>query len=1042
MLNAIINWSIDHRFLVIAASVILVVTGLYSLQKLPVDAFPDTTPVQVQINTVAPSLSPEEIEQQISFPVEQAISGLPGLTEVRSLSRFGLSHVVVIFDDATDLLTARQLVAERLTVVELPEGIASRPMLGPIATGLGEVFHYIITSPTHSLTELRTIQDWTIKPQLQSVPGVAEVNSWGGMEKQYQVVIDPALLIKHDLAMNEVTESLRRNNSNVGGGMVTQAGQSILIHGIGLVTTPEEIGNIVIRADDGVPIYVRNVAEVREGHEIRRGAVTYNGEGEAVLGLGFMLMGENTHEVTSRLKKRMEEIEQTLPEDVEVIIVYDRTELVDHVLATVRTNLMEGALLVIAVLFIFLGNLRAGLIVALAIPLSMLFAGNMMLQVGIAGSLMSLGAIDFGLIVDSSVIMIENGMRRLGENTTGQSRKEVVREAAIEVRKPTMFGELIIMIVYLPILTLEGIEGKMFTPMALTVIFALAGSLILSLTFMPAMASLILPRKPIKMEPLVVRAAKRVYAPVLELVLRLRWLVLGLTVIALAAGVYGATRLGAVFIPRLSEEAIVINTVRLAGVSLDESIRYGTRLEELLLREFPDEIRHIWSRTGSPEVATDPMSIELTDVFMTLHPREYWTRAANQAELTEQMENVMAGMPGMRTIFAQPIELRVNEMIAGIRSDLGIKLFGDDFDTLKSLAHEIEDVVNTIPGSADVVTEQLTGQSVLQVRLRQDQLARFGVPGQEVLDFIAAIGNIPVGEIRQGQMRFPLTVRLPQKYRDDIEEIANLRIPTSAGQRLPLARLAEIELVEGPSTINREWSKRRIIVQSNVRGRDVGSFVNEARRRIDAEVDLPPGYYVRYGGQFEHLERASRRLAFVVPLALGLIFLLLYMTYGRFADCFRIFLTLPLAAIGGIAALHLRGLPFSVSAGVGFVAMSGVSVLGDMVFVSYLRSRLEQGIPLMDAIRQTALTRLRPVLMTGLVASLGFVPMALNTSVGAEVQRPLATVVIGSVITSMFLTLLVLPVMYSLLMPAVKPKQATESARPQGLQPDAIGQTP
>jgi cobalt-zinc-cadmium resistance protein CzcA len=1015
MLNAIIDWSLRHRFLVLAATMGLILSGAYSVRHLPVDAFPDTTPVQVQINTVAPVLAPVEIEQQITFAVEQAISGLNGLTEVRSSSRFGLSQVTAIFDDHISIFLARQLITERLATVELPDGIA-RPQMGPIATGLGEVFHYIVTSPTRSLADLRTIHEWTIKPQLRSVEGVAEVNTWGGLEKQFQVHVGPARLVKHELALADVVEALQKNNANAGGGLVTRAGESLIVHGLGLVTTVEQIGDIMIAASDGVPIRVRDVGEVLEGHEVRRGAVTYNGQGEVVMGLGFMLMGENTHDVTRRLKDRMEQIRPTLPDDVAVVIVYDRTELVDHVLTTVRTNLLEGAILVIAVLFAFLGSLRTGLIVASAIPLSMLFAGNLMLQAGIAGSLMSLGAIDFGLIVDSSVIMVENSARRLGLEGGERSRLEIVRDAAVEVRRPTLFGELIIMIVYLPILTLEGIEGRMFAPMALTVIFALGGSLILSLTLMPVLASLLLPRTPIHREPRLVRLCKRLYEPMLDAVLRLRWLVLGLAGLALVGGAVGAGRLGTMFIPRLSEEAVVINTVRLAGVSLEESVRYGTQIEKLLLETFPNEIRYIWSRTGTAEVATDPMGIELTDVFMTLHPRDRWTRARTQADLVGQMEAALAGMPAMRTIFAQPIELRVNEMIAGIRSDLGIKLFGDDFDTLRDVAHRIEDVVRQVPGAADVVTEQITGQPVLQIRLRQDALARYGVPAAEVLDFVAAVGNIPVGEIRQGQMRFPLTVRLPDAYRGDPEKVAHMLIPTAAGQRLPLSRLADVEIVSGPSTINREWSKRRIVVQANVRGRDVGSFVREAQHRIAAEVSLPTGYFIRYGGQFEHLERAGQRLMVVVPLALGLILLLLYATYGRVTDCIRIFLTLPLAAVGGIAALHLRDMPFSVSAGVGFVAMSGVSVLGDMVFVSYLRGLLEQGVPLAAAIRQAALTRLRPVLMTGLVASLGFVPMAVNTGVGAEVQRPLATVVIGCVATSTVLTLLVLPVLYSLIL--------------------------
>ena len=1014
MLNAIIIWSLRHRFLVIALSFASALIGAYSLSRLPIDAFPDTTPVQVQINTVAPTLSPVEVEQQITFPVEQAISGLRGLVEVRSISKFGLSQVTVIFDDDSEIYLARQLVMERLSTVDLPEGLA-RPMMGPVATGLGEVYHYLVTSNTKSLSELRTIQDWIIKPQLRSVPGVAEINSWGGRKRHYQVVVDPAKLIKHDLTLLDIFEALRRNNSNVGGGTITRSGEQLLVHGVGLVTTLEEVGNIVINAKDGVPLYVRDIGEVIDGHEIRRGAVTYGGKGEAVLGLGFMIMGENSREVTERLKERMQQVKKTLPPEVDVTTVYDRTELVDRVLHTVKTNLFEGALLVIVVLFVFLGNFRAGFIVALAIPLSMLFAGSLMLRAGIAGSLMSLGAIDFGLIVDSSVIMIENSVRRLADDKDGRSRIDIVRDAAIEVRKPTMFGELIIMIVYLPILTLQGMEGKLFSPMALTVVFALGGSLVLSLTLMPVLASLFLPTKAKEREPLIVRFAKRVYGPVLLYVLRARVAVLTTVAVALVGAVWMASGLGAVFIPRLSEEAIVINTVRLAGVSIDQSVQYGTQIERLLLEEFPQEIKHIWSRTGTAEIATDPMGIELTDVFITLHPRDRWTRAATQAELVEQMEIELAGMPAMRTIFTQPIEMRINEMVAGIRSDLGVKVFGDEFEQLKTLATKIEKILRSIPGTADVVTEQVTGQPTLKIRLRQDQLARYGVPAGEVLDFVAAIGNVQVGEIRQGQVRFPLSVRLPDAYRTDPERVAGLLIPTSSGQRLPLSRLADLEIVEGPSTIHREWSKRRVVVQCNARGRDIASLVAEARRRIESEIDFPPGYFVRYGGQFEHLQRAARRLMIVVPLALGLIFVLLYMTYGRFGDVIRIFSTLPLAAVGGVVALYVRDMPFSVSAGIGFVAMFGVSVLGDMVFVSYLRSLLDTGMELQKAIQQAAMTRLRPVLMTGLVASLGFVPMAFNTGVGAEVQRPLATVVIGGVVTSTMLTLLVLPVFYSLL---------------------------
>ncbi len=1036
MLSALITWSLRHRFLVIALTVAVAIAGGYSVAHLPVDAFPDTTPVQVQINTVAPALSPLEIEQQITFPIEQAISGLKGLEEVRSLSKFGLSQVTVIFKDGTDIYFARQLVTERLGTVELAEGLP-RPTMGPVATGLGEVYHYVLTSQAKSLTELRSIQDWVIRPQLRSLPGVAEVNSWGGLERQYQVVVEPEKLLKYGLMLRDVSEALRCNNLNVGGGNLTRAGGLLLVQGVGQLESLEQVGDVVIEARDGLPVFVRDIGRVVEGHEIRRGAVTYGGQGEAVLGLGFMLMGENTRDVARRLRDRMEDVRRTLPKDVEVTTVYDRTELVDRVLRTVRVNLLEGALLVVAVLFAFLGNLRAGLIVASAIPLSMLFAANCMLQAGIAGSLMSLGAIDFGLIVDSSVIQIENSMRRLARNAGGRPRLEVVRDAALEVRRPTMFGELIILIVYLPILTLEGIEGKLFRPMALTVIFALAGSLVLSLTLMPALASLLLPARPREPEPLLLRAAKWLYAPALDFVLRRRVPVLVVAVAGLAGGLFLATRLGAVFIPRLSEEAIVINTVRLAGVAVDESVRYGTQLERLLLAEFPDEIRHIWTRTGTAEVATDPMGLELSDIFITLTPRARWKRGRSQAELVEAMQATLAGMPGMRTIFMQPIEMRVNEMIAGIRSDLGVKIFGDDFAQLKELGQKVSDVLKRIPGAADVTVEQVTGQPLLEIRVRREELARFGVPAADVLDFVATIGNVPVGEIRQGQVRFPLTVRWPDEFRSDPERVGRLLIPTASGQRIPLARLADLKIVEGPSTIQREWSKRRLVVQCNARGRDLGSLVAEAQRRIASEVALPPGYFVQYGGQFEHLERGSRRLMLVVPAALALIFALLYLTYHRITDVLRIFLTLPLAAVGGIVALHLRDMPFSISAGVGFVAMSGVSVLGDMVYVSFLRDLLAAGMPLREAIREAAMTRIRPVLMTGLVASLGFVPMAFNTGVGAEVQRPLATVVIGCVVTSTFLTLFVLPVFYSLLVRDPLPSRMDRRPAPVAAPPGA-----
>ncbi len=1012
MLNAIITWSLRHRLVVVLGWLAIIVAGLLAFRRLPIDAFPDTTPVIVQVNTGAPSLSPLEVERQITTRVEQAISGLRGLEEVRSISKFGLSQVTVTFEDGTDIYLARQVVKERIDSVRLPTGV-DRPVLGPVATGLGEVFHYVVTGDGKSAAELRTIQDWIIRPQLVSVPGVAEVNSWGGDELQYQVVIDPATLQSRGLALSDVVSALERNNANVGGGAIDEAGESSLVQGVGVITKKSEIEDVIITAKDGVPVRIRNVAKVVEGREIRRGAVTADGKGEVVLGLGFMLMGENSHVVTARLAARLDEIRKTLPAGVHATPVYERTTLVDRVLETVKRNLLEGAVLVIAVLFVFLGNLRAGLIVASAIPISMLFAFDLMTRAGIAGSLMSLGAIDFGLVVDSSVIMVENAVTRLGENDGKRPTIDVIRDAAIEVRKPTMFGELIIMIVYLPILALEGIEGKLFRPMALTVIFALIGSMAMSLTLVPVLSSLLLPRRIAHRENIAVRALKRVYRPALDAALRARWLVVAIAVLLLGNGVFLATQLGSEFIPRLREGTVVINTVRLASISLDESVRYGLQVERVLLEKFPDEIERVWTRTGSAEVATDPMGLELSDVFVTLTPGSQWKRANTQDELVAAMQRELEVLPGMRALMTQPIEMRVNEMIAGVRSDLGVKLFGDDFDVLREKAAQIEKVLKQIDGSADVVTEQVTGLPVLQIVVDSEATSRYGIAKDDVLDVVRALGTYEVGELQSGDRRFPITVRLAETYRADAHAVGRILVTAANGDRIPLSRLAKIKTVEGPSTVQREWGKRRIVVQANVRGRDIGSFVAEARKRIDADISLPPGYYVRFGGQFEHLEAARTRLMIVVPIALILIFVLLYFTYGRILDAVRVFTGVPFAAIGGVVALWLRDIPFSVSAGVGFVALSGVAVLGDMVLVSTFRALIAEGLGVEQAVRQAAERRLRPVLMTALVASLGFVPMALNTGIGAEVQRPLATVVIGGIISSTLLTLFVLPVLYA-----------------------------
>ncbi len=1015
-LNHIIGFSLRNRLLVILGTVAVAAVGLLCLGRLDMDAFPDTTPVQVQINTVAPALSPEEVERQITFPIEQAITGLPGLAHLRSISKFGLSQVVVLFVDGTDIHFARQLIAQRLATVEMPAGGWSQSRKwGSMATGLGEVFHYVVTGQGTDATDLRTLHDWVIKPPLRTVPGTAEINSWGGYEKQYQIRIDPERLIKHGLTFDEVVAAAGRSNFNVGGGTISQDGSMLLVQGLGRTTGIDEIRGIVITAQEGVPIRIGDVADVVIGHEIRRGAVTANGQGEVVLGLGFMLMGENSRTVTTAFKDKLKSVEANLPPNVQVKPVYDRTELVDVVIDTVRKNLLEGGLLVVAVLLAFLGSLRAALIVALVIPLSMLFAFLGMYRFGVAASLLSLGAIDFGLIVDSSVVMIENCVRHLTLYAGSQrSRLDIIRSAAVEVRGPTMFGELIIMIVYLPILTLEGIEGKMFRPMALTVIFALAGSMILSLTLMPVLASFCLPKTAAHRPPLLMRLAHAIHYPVLRFAMHHRLAVLGFAagVLVLAFGII-APNLGSVFVPRLSEGAIAIGVVRLAGTDLAESIRYNTEIERLILAEFPDEVENVWSRIGSAEVATDPMGVELTDVFITLRPRAAWTKAHTQEELTTLIDQSLREMPGERLAYSQPIEMRMNEMVSGVRSDLAVKLFGDDLDVLVQKAAEIQHILQTIPGSADVSTEQVTGQPVLEIKVRQDEVARYGLSAQTVLDLVESIGSKPLGEVVEGQLRFPLVARLPEKFRGSPESIGSMMVATASGQRIPLSRLASVDVVEGPSTITREWGQRRITVTANIRGRDLGSFVADAQQKIAEGVALPTGRYrIEYGGQFENLQRARTRLLIVVPLVLALILLLLYFAYHNLVDALRVFTGIPFAWVGGIFALWIRDMPFSISAGIGFIALSGVAVLDDMILVSCVRQLRSRGVPLEEAVTQAAVTRLRPVLMTTLVASLGFLPMAFGDGVGAEVQRPLATVVIGGVLGAMVMSLLVLRVLY------------------------------
>jgi len=1011
MLKHIVEFTLKYRLVVLVLGGILCFFGLVALWNLPFDAFPDTTPPLVQVNVSASGWAPEDLERLVTFPIEQALTGLTGLSEVRSVTKYGLCQVTTIFEDGTDLYLARQQVSERLLTAELPDGVGV-PQLGPVSTGLGEVFHYLVVGHTSDPTEPRTAQDWLIKPQLQAVPGVAEVNSWGGFKKQYLILFSPTKLVQYNLSVKDVVVAIGDDLGNVPGGQIVRGGEMTLIRGIGVVESVEEIESIVVDSREGLPILVQDIAEVVIGHELRRGATTYNGQGEVVLGLGFMITGENPPVVTKQLAQQLAKTSGALPDGIDVIPVYERTDLVAEVLSTVEHNLFFGAILVVAILFMFLGNFRAGLIVASAIPLSMLFAFDLMSRVGIAGSLMSLGAIDFGLAVDNAVIQVENSVRRLSEAGHSANRIQVIRDAILEVRKPTLFGELILIIVYLPILTLQGVEGKLFQPMALTVVFVLTGSLLLSFTVIPALIGTFLTKNVKEREPLFVNWIRRVYEPVLDWALRFRKIVLIAALVLITGGTFLFSRLGSEFVPRLSEGTIVINLVRLSGISLDQSVAYNTQIELNLLESFPDEIAYIWTRTGTAELSTDPMGLELSDMFISLTPRDQWTRVNTQPELVAAIDAELIDLPGQNRIFTQPIEMRVNEMIAGIRSDIGIKVFGDDLTVLVNKGEEIAGIVKQIDGAADVSVEQITGQPQLRLEVDRQKLSRYGMSAREVLTSIESIGGVSVGDVFEGQRSFELVVRVDTTKIKGPEDITQLLFASSTGSRIGLDQVTTAVLDEGPSTITREWSKRRVVVQCNVRNRDMGSFVNELRDRLDSDITLPTGYFINLGGQFENLEHARIRLAIAVPIALLLIFGLLYWTYKSVRDALLIFSGVPLAAIGGVVTLALRGMPFSISAGVGFIALSGIAVLNGLVLVSSIKRLRSEGKDIVSAVKQSALKRLRPVFMTALVAAFGFIPMAISTSVGAEVQRPLATVVVGGILTSTVLTLIVLPVLY------------------------------
>ena len=1033
MLEAIIQTSIRRRWVIMFLVLALCGFGAWNYTNLPIDAVPDITNVQVQVNTEAPGYSPLEAEQRITFPVETVLSGLPNLSYTRSLSRYGLSQVTVVFEDGTDLYFARNLVNERLGQIKSQLPVGLEPTMGPIATGLGEIFMYTVSAEPGAVQEngqpydavaLREIQDWIIKRQLILVDGVTEVNSIGGFDKQYHVTPDPSKLLRWDLSMHKVVTALSMNNSNRGAGYVERNGQQLLVRSPGQLEDIQAIENVVLTAIDGIPVRVKDVAEVAIGHELRTGAATRNGE-EVVLGTTFMLAGENSRAVARRVAEKLDEINGTLPEGVRAEAVYDRTTLVDRAIETVRLNLLEGALLVVAVLFLLLGNMRAALITALVIPIAMLGTITGMVEAGVSANLMSLGALDFGLIVDGAVIIVENSVRHLAltQQTVGrrlslEERLPVVYRATSEVIRPSLFGVLIITLVYIPIFALEGVEGKMFHPMALTVVMALTVAMVLTLTFVPAAVAMFMSGKVAEKENILIRGTKAIYRPVLQFALRLRWLIVSAAAVLVAISINLANNMGTEFIPQLDEGDIALHALRIPGTGLEQAVQMQFLLEDTIM-SFP-EVETTFSKIGTPEVATDPMPPSVSDNFIMLKPRELWPNPGkSKAELIAEIESAVTELPGNNYEFTQPIQMRFNELISGVRADLGIMVFGDDLDQLASSAQEILEVLEGIEGVADPRLEQVEGLPVLSVSPKRAMMSRYGLNVADVQDLVsAAIGGESAGLIYEGDRRFQLVVRLPETKRTDLNNLGRLPVPIPYANQevsyVPLSEVATLELVETPNQISRENGLRRVVVTANVRGRDLGSFVAEAEAEIQEQVELPPGYYLDYGGTFEQLESASARLSLVVPATLIVIFGLLLIVLGTVKDGIVIFTGVPLALTGGIFALWIRDMPLSISAGVGFIALSGIAVLNGLVLLTFIRKLWEEKGQLNNAIIEGALTRLRPVLMTALVASLGFIPMALNTGIGAEVQRPLATVVIGGIISSTLLTLVVLPALYKI----------------------------
>ena len=1034
MFERIIRFAIEQRWLVLLAVLAMAGLGIYNYQRLPIDAVPDITNVQVQINTQASGYSPLETEQRVTYPIETVMAGLPHLEQTRSLSRYGLSQVTVVFKDGTDIYFARQLVGERIQQARdsLPAGIT--PTLGPISTGLGEIYLWTVEAEDgakkpdgtpYTPMDLREIQDWVIKPQLRNVPGVTEINSIGGYAKEYLVAPAPEKLAAYGFTLADIVTALQRNNANVGAGYIERQGEQYLIRAPGQVGGIADIREVIVGSAQGQPIRIRDLAEVGLGQELRTGAATDNGR-EVVLGTVFMLIGENSRTVSRAVDQRMAEINRGLPPGVKAITVYDRTNLVDKAIATVKKNLVEGAALVVVILFLFLGNLRAALITALIIPLSMLFTFTGMVHYKVSANLMSLGALDFGIIIDGAVVIVENCVRRLahaqearGRSLTRSERFHEVFAAAKEARRPLLFGQLIIMVVYLPIFALTGVEGKMFHPMALTVVIALAGAMLLSITFIPAAIALFMGDKVAEKENRLMGWARRGYAPVLARVMAAPAVVLTAAAVAVALSLLLATRLGSEFAPNLNEGDFAIQALRIPGTSLTQSLEMQMQIEKALKKEFP-EIDRVFARTGTAEIASDPMPPNISDGYIMLKARSEWPDPARpRDELLAAVQASVDRIPGNNYEFSQPIQLRFNELISGVRSDVAVKIFGDDMAVLEKSAQTVAGMLQQIAGASEVKVEQTTGLPMLTVQIDREKASRYGLNMGDVQDAIStAMGGTEAGTVFEGDKRFDIQVRLPDAVRNDLQALSRLPIalPRGADGRIgfvPLSAVATFETAPGPNQVSREDGKRRIVVSANVRGRDMGSFVGEAQQKLQG-LSLPPGYWTRWGGTFENLESATRRLQIVVPVALLMVFVLLFAMFGNVRDGLVVFTGIPFALTGGILALWLRDIPLSISAAVGFIALSGVAVLNGLVMISWIRTLREQGASVPDAVTEGALTRLRPVLMTALVASLGFVPMAIATGTGAEVQRPLATVVIGGILSSTLLTLLVLPLLYRL----------------------------